>query len=138
MQREFARHERVAAQLRRELATLIQREVNDPRLGPVTVTDVEVTRDLSVARVYLSSASPETIPGSLKVLKGAAGFLRSRLGRDLRMRAVPELRFVHDDSMQRGARIDSLLDGIKSSAIPIDSESPGESGEDPGPDESSV
>nr|XP_061797996.1 ribosome-binding factor A-like [Nerophis lumbriciformis] len=109
MQADFSRADRVAGQLRREIAQLIWAEINDPRLGPVSVTDVEVTRDLAHAKVYLASQAPETVAESLKVLKHAAGFLRRRLGKMLRLRAVPELHFKHDDSIERGAHLSELI-----------------------------
>lgn len=109
MSGSYGRHERVAGQLRRILADLIWSEIKDPRLGPVSVTDVEVSRDLSHARVFVATSKPETMKASLAVLRHAAGFLRGRLGRELAMRAVPELRFEHDDSIERGDRIEALL-----------------------------
>ncbi|MDX1570339.1 MAG: 30S ribosome-binding factor RbfA [Xanthomonadales bacterium] len=109
MSGNYGRHERVAGQLRRVLADLIWSEVKDPRLGPVSVTDVEVSRDLSHARVYVATSQSETIEQSLKALRNAAGFLRSRLGRELSMRSIPELRFLHDDSIEKGDRIEALL-----------------------------
>ncbi len=109
MSHEFARHDRVAGLLRRELATLIWREIKDPRLGPVSVTDVEVAPDLRLARVYVASSEPGSMPESLKVLARASGYLRGLLGKRLRLRTVPELKFYHDDSIERGARIDELL-----------------------------
>ena len=109
MSGSYGRHERVAGQLRRVIADLIWSEVKDPRLGPVSVTDVEVSRDLGVAKVYVATSEPETIKDSLGVLRRAGGFLRSRLSRELTMRSVPELRFIHDDSIERGDRIEELL-----------------------------
>jgi len=111
---DYARHDRVAGLLRRELATLIHGEVKDPRLGPVSVSDVEVSRDLAHARVYLTSSQPDTMADSLRALESAAGFLRGRLGRLLKLRAIPELRFLHDDSVERGAHIDALLEQLRS------------------------
>lgn len=105
----FARHERVAAQLRREIATLIWRELKDPDIGQVTVTDVEVTRDLSVARVYVALPPDAEVTPSLQALQHSAKYLRSLLGKSLRMRSIPELRFEHDDSLDQGERIESLL-----------------------------
>lgn len=105
----FTRNERVAGQLRREIAQLIWSEIQDPRLGPVTVTDVEVSRDLSHAKVFVATSRTETIKDSLKALRHAAGFLRRRLGQQMRLRSVPELHFEHDDSAERGERIDQLL-----------------------------
>jgi len=107
--RQYGRHDRVAALLRRELAQLIQQQVKDPRVGSVTVTDVEVTNDLSLARVYVASADSETLPDSVKALTRAGGFLRSTLGTMMTLRQVPELRFMADDSAPQGYHIDSLL-----------------------------
>ncbi len=109
MSHEFKRNDRVSGLLRRELATLIWSGVKDPRLGSVSVTDVEVTRDLGMAKVYITSVDSESIPDSLKALRSAAGYLRRELGQNLRMRHVPELRFYHDESIERGERIEELL-----------------------------
>ena len=110
MRPDFARNDRVAGLLRRELATLIWAEIKDPRLGPLSVSDVVVTRDLAHAKVYVTSSEPETMPATLKVLRKAAGFLRSRLGRGLKMRHIPELHFKHDDSIEKGAEMDALIE----------------------------
>jgi len=109
MPREFSRSERVSGQLRRELAVLIQREVKDPRVGFVSVSDVEVTRDLSHAKVYVTVFEEDKALESIKALKNAAGFLRRRLGQELRMRTVPELHFHHDASVETGTRMDELI-----------------------------
>ena len=110
MHSDFARHDRVAGLLRRELATLIWKEIKDPRLGPLSVSDVEVSRDLAHAKIYVTSSEPDSMAESLKVLKRAASFLRRRLGREVTMRQVPELHFIHDDSIERGAHIDQLIE----------------------------
>lgn len=110
MPREFKRSERVSGQLRRELAQLIQSEVKDPELGLVSVSDVEVTRDLAHAKVFVTVFDPATAATSLRALKRAAGFLRSRLGQGLRMRTIPQLHFLHDDSVERGQQMDELID----------------------------
>lgn len=110
--REYGRHDRVAALMRRELAQLIQREVKDPGVGSVTVTDVEVTNDLSLARVYVASADSSTLPESLKALTRAGGFLRRALGGMMTLRMVPELRFLPDDSAEQGDHIDALLKSV--------------------------
>ncbi|MBW6393147.1 30S ribosome-binding factor RbfA [Billgrantia antri] len=111
--REFKRTDRVGDQLQKELAVLIQREVKDPRLGMVTVSGVTVSRDLGYADVYvtlLGEDSPERIKENLKVLKQAAGFLRSQIARRIKLRHVPELRFHYDESVVRGQRLSSLID----------------------------
>ncbi|MDW7745809.1 30S ribosome-binding factor RbfA [Halomonas sp.] len=111
--REFKRTDRVADQLQKELAVLIQREVKDPRLGMVTVSGVEVSRDLGYADVHvtlLGEQTPERIKENLAVLKRAAGFLRSQIARRIKLRHVPELRFHYDESVVRGQRLSSLID----------------------------
>jgi len=107
--RDFKRSERVAGQLRRDLAKLIQREIKDPEVGFVSLSDVEVTRDLSHAKVFITVFEPEKAKESLKALRRAATFLRLRLGQELRLRHVPELHFVHDDSVEKGSHIDELI-----------------------------
>lgn len=107
--RDFKRHERVAGQMRRDLAKLIQQEIKDPEVGFVSLSDVEVTRDLSHARVFITVFEPEKAKESLKALRRAASFLRRRLGQELRLRHVPELHFVHDDSVEKGSHIDELI-----------------------------
>ena len=109
MPRDFQRSERVAGQLRRDLAKLIQQEIKDPQVGFVSVSDVEVTRDLAHAKVFVTVFQPEKAEESLQALRRAAAFLRTRLGRELRLRHVPELHFIHDDSVEQGSRIDDLI-----------------------------
>ena len=109
MARDFNRSERVAGQLRRDLARLIQQEVKDPEVGFVSLSDVEVTRDLSHAKVFITVFDPEKAEQSLKALRRAAPFLRTRLAHALRMRHVPELHFLHDDSVEQGSHIDELI-----------------------------
>ena len=107
--RDFKRSERVAGQLRRDLAKLIQQELKDPEVGFVSLSDVEVTRDLSHAKVYITVFEPEKAQESLKALRRASTFLRLRLAKELRLRHVPELHFVHDDSVEKGSHIDELI-----------------------------
>lgn len=108
---ESSRRLRVAAMLRRELASLLRHAVDDPRLRGVAVTDVEVTPDLSLAKVYLSVADDAA---SEQVLQGAAmarGFLRKQLASALSLRAVPRLAFKIDPAFAAAARIEDLLAG---------------------------
>jgi len=107
--RDFNRSERVAGQLRRDLARLIQMEVKDPGVGFISLSDVEVSRDLSHAKVFVTVFEPDKANTSLKALRRAAAFLRRRLGQELRMRHVPELHFLHDDSVEQGSHIDQLI-----------------------------
>lgn len=110
MAQEYPRSERISGQLRRELPVLIQREVKDPEVGMVSVSDVEVSRDLGSAKVFITALSPEQAETSLKALRRAAGFLRGRLGKMLHLRKVPELRFYYDDSLDRGEKMDALIE----------------------------
>ncbi len=107
--RDFKRSERVAGQLRRDLALLIQRDIKDPEVGFVSVSDVEVTRDLSHAKVFITVFDTENAKKSLQALHRASVFLRRRLGQELRLRHVPELHFIHDDSVEKGSHIDELI-----------------------------
>lgn len=115
MPREFKRSERVAGQLRRELAQLIQQEVKDPAIGFISLSDVEVTRDLSHAKVFITVFESDKAESTLTALKGAAGYLRRRLAQEMRMRSIPELHFHHDASVETGQRMDSLIDAARAS-----------------------
>ncbi|MDH5180974.1 MAG: 30S ribosome-binding factor RbfA [Gammaproteobacteria bacterium] len=111
MPKDFSRTRRIGEQMQRELAQLIQMEVHDPRLGMVTVADVEVSRDLAVAKVYITSLDEgEKLEQSMAVLKNAAGFLRHELGQRMTIRFIPELRFIHDVTIQRGNELAALID----------------------------
>ena len=110
MPREFLRSDRVAGQLRRELAQLIHQEIKDPAVGFISVSDVEVTRDLSHAKVYITVFDSDEAPACVKALNKASGFLRNRLGKILRMRVIPELRFLHDASVETGQQVGELID----------------------------
>ncbi len=111
MRRETPRTVRVGEQIRRELAELLRDEVKDPRIGMVSIGDVEVSRDLTHARVYFAIYGDEdTIRDCKAGLDSAAGFLRGELGRRMKIRAVPSLRFVHDDTQQKGDRVSELID----------------------------
>jgi ribosome-binding factor A len=105
------RPEKVAHRMRREIAEILQSELRDPRLGAMlSVTDVEVTHDLSFAKVYVSALVPEAErTQAMEALRHAAGFVRRALGPRMGLREVPEIRFVYDDSLDRGARVDELL-----------------------------
>lgn len=105
---------RVGEQIKKELSLLIQSEMKDPRIGFVTVTGVDVTNDLSQAEVYLSvMGDEEQKANSLKGIEKATGFLRSELGKRIRLRHTPELIFKIDESIAYGSRIEELLGEIK-------------------------
>jgi len=105
------RPERVAELIKREAADILENDLNDPRVsGFISVTDAEVTPDLSFARIYVSVLGPdEEAERVLKALEHAAPFVRRQLAPRLKLREMPEIRFVRDDSMERGARVDELL-----------------------------
>ena len=110
MNKGFARSDRVAEQIRRELAELIRLELKDPRINLVTLTDVEVTPDYAHAKVFFTSlAGEEHLPEIAAGLKRASGFLRRELGRRIRIHTLPELHFVYDASVERGSRLSQLI-----------------------------
>ncbi|CEA06791.1 ribosome-binding factor A [Pseudomonas saudimassiliensis] len=113
MAKEYSRTQRVADQMQRELAVLIQREVRDPRVGMITVTAAEVSRDLAHAKIFITlmgEASDEDIALNLAALKDAAGFLRVQLGRVMKLRSIPQLHFHYDESVRRGVHLSSLIE----------------------------
>ena len=113
MSADFSRTQRLGEQIKRDLALLIQRELKDPRIGMVTLNFVDLSKDLSYADVHITvlvaDDSDEKIIESLTILNEASTFLRMELGRALKVRKVPHLRFHYDDSLKRGARINALI-----------------------------
>lgn len=111
MAQEFSRTERVRHQLQREIAMILQREIKDPRVSMVTVSDVEVSRDLAYAKVYVTFLQDDSdqVKQALKVLNEASGFIRSLLGKRIKARIVPQLKFHHDASLNEGIRMGRLV-----------------------------
>src|SRR5438270_6435726 len=108
------RKERLEQLLRREISEIIHREVKDPRIGFVTVTDAEVSGDLSYAKVFVSVlGTMEQQEATLKGLNSATRFIRGEFGQRIKMRQVPEISFRFDKSIQHGARIHELLEQVK-------------------------
>ena len=107
----YSRSIRVADQIQREIALLVAREVADPRVGDVTVSGVDLSPDMRHAKVLVTPGGGTDGDASVLALNRAAGFLRSRLGRRVRMRRVPHLVFEHDRTLEHALRIDELLDG---------------------------
>jgi ribosome-binding factor A len=108
------RLDRLGGQIQEEISDIIARKLKDPRVGFVSVTGVRVSADLSVASVYVSAMGEEEEAGrSLAGLEGAAAYIRQELGRRLRIKRIPELRFFRDDSAAKGARIDELLRDLR-------------------------
>jgi len=118
MAKDFERTRRVSEQLQRELAILIQQELNDPRVGMITVSAVEVTRDFSYAKVFVTAlavgsddkSAAKDHKASTEALQHAAGFLQHELGKRMKLRVIPQLRFVYDESIERGTNLSALID----------------------------
>ena len=116
MAQEFKRTDRIADQMQRDLAELIRSSLKDPRVGMVTINQVTVARDLGYASVYvtlltvddLDADAPE-VKETIKILNGAAGFLRSGLSKMTKLRTIPQLRFHFDASVKRGRQLDQLI-----------------------------
>lgn len=113
MSKAYGRAQRVADFLRKELSSLILLELRDPRVGMVSITDVELSRDLAHAKVYvtvLGKDSEEDAAESMQALNQAAGFFRTEISRQSKMRTIPAIRFIFDDSVQRGHKMSMLID----------------------------
>jgi ribosome-binding factor A len=109
--KEYPRTERIGAELRRELAQILREEVKDPRLSLVTLQEVRVSRDLAHAKVYFTCFPVDEGGAEQELLLNGrlAGFLRRSLAHRTRLRTVPELRFVHDESISRGEHLSHLI-----------------------------
>jgi len=110
-----ARIRRISDRIQQELSLVLQRGVADPRLAMVTVTEVEVDRELAFATIYVTAlGTQDRMNEVLSALEGARGYLRRELAARVRLRSFPQLRFRWDFSHERGARIDELLDMLNS------------------------
>ncbi len=113
--REFKRSDRVAQELQKEVALILQREVKDPRIGMVTVSDVEVSSDLAYAKIFVTflfDHDESAIENGMQGLHKAAPYIRSLLAKAMRLRIVPELRFVYDRSLVEGMRMSNLVTNV--------------------------
>lgn len=114
MPKDFPRSRRVADQLQRELADIIRLEIKDPRVGLVTITSVEVTSDLEHAKVFITSLKATDAivdhEAVLNALRRASGYMRSQLAHRMKLRLVPQLSFVYDESIERGMHLSQLID----------------------------
>jgi len=108
--KEFQRTERLSAEIHRELAGLLRSEVRDPRLGMVTVQEVRVSRDLSHAKVYFTCLRGDVAETGKLLNRKLAGFLRRELSHRIRLRSMPQLHFVFDESIERGERLSGLIE----------------------------
>lgn len=111
MGKEFSRTDRFSQQLQREVAQILQREIKDPRVVMPTVSDVEVSKDLAYAKVFVTFLNDDekSIEQALKVLNEANGFIRTLLGKRLKARITPNLRFEYDPSLNEGIRMAKLV-----------------------------
>ena len=109
----YKRSQRVSDLLRQEIADIIMRKVKDPRIGFVTVTGVDLTDDLKIARVFVSCLKEEEKGVTLDILNAAKSFIRSEVGKRIRMKVLPSIEFRIDESLGYGDRIDRLLREIK-------------------------
>ena len=111
MAKEFSRTQRVAQQLQKELAVILQREIKDSRIGMTTISSVDVSRDMNYAKVYVTffTVGEQTPEESLSALREMAPYIRSLLGKEIRLRVTPEINFIFDKSLTEGMRISNLV-----------------------------
>ncbi len=117
MAKEFSRSRRVAQQLQQEIARILQRDVKDPRVGMVTVSSIDVSRDLAYAKVYVTffniDNDEERIKEGIEALESASGYIRSLVGSAMKLRIVPELRFLYDNTLVEGMRMSNLVSEVR-------------------------
>ena len=115
MAKTFNRSSRVGHELQKEIAIILQREIKDPRLGMVTVSGVDISRDLSYAKIFvtfLNDDDPHVIEQGLKVLNDAKGYIRSLIGKAMRLRIIPEIKFFYDESLVKGMQMSNLVSDV--------------------------
>lgn len=111
---DFKRADRVADQIKQEISNILRREVGDPRIVNITVTDVKLTDDLRSARIYFVELGKDCLSADVeKGLSKAKGFLKRELGKRLQLRYIPELAFIYDPSFEYGSRIEKLLKEVR-------------------------
>ena len=115
MPRDYPRSERIGSQIQRELARLVRSELKDPRLAAPSILEVQVSKDLSHAKVYFSVLDPEDAAQSLKALNHASGFLQREIGKVVKARITPKLVFIYDDTDIRGRQMSDLIDSAVAS-----------------------
>ncbi|MGH8691877.1 MAG: 30S ribosome-binding factor RbfA [Burkholderiales bacterium] len=113
MKKQSGRPQKLGDLIQRELSELLQRELRDPRVGLITLTGVDVSPDLSHAKVFYTTLDPGHVEDAARGLKRAAGFLRSQLAKRIKLYTTPELRFAYDESVERGDRLSRLIDSVK-------------------------
>ena len=131
MQRDFSRTDRVAQQVQQEIAMILQRDFKDPRVGWVTVSSVEVTKDLAYVTVFVTLLGQEEetdkIQQTIEILNKASGFFRGEIGKRMRLRIVPEIKFAYDNSIVTGIEMSKKVD----EAINKDKDMRAKSGDNP-------
>lgn len=111
MSKDFPRSYRVADQIQHELSSLVRNQVKDPGMSPLlTISAVDVSRDLSVAKIYITVLGDEQRESSMAALARASGYLRSQLASRMSLRSVPQLRFYYDESIEQGEHLSGLID----------------------------
>jgi len=116
MEKEFSRVDRLSQHIKKEMAVILQREIKDPRLhSMITVSDVEVSRDLSHAKVFVTflGMDDSKVEDNLKILNDASGYVRSLIGKRIQTRIVPHIRFAFDQSLNEGIRMASLVASVR-------------------------
>ena len=113
MKGPHGRPRKVGDQIQRELSEIVRRELRDPRVGMITLTGVAMSPDCAHATVYFTCLDPAHVPEAEQGLRRAAGFLRSQLGRRIKLYVTPELRFAYDESVARGDRLSRLIDSVQ-------------------------
>jgi ribosome-binding factor A len=109
----YKRSQRLSVLLKEEVADIVLHKIKDPRLGFITVTDVELSDDLRFAKIFVTVLKEEDREISLQILNEAKGFVRSEIAKRLRIKIIPTFEFFYDDCIERGFRIDKLLEDIK-------------------------
>ena len=112
MTRQSGRAQKVGDQVQRELSSILHRELRDPRVGMITLTGVEVSPDCAHATVFFTCLDVSHVPEATQGLRRAAGFLRTQLAKRIKLYTAPELRFVYDESIERGAHLSQLIDSV--------------------------
>ncbi len=117
MPKDFSRNQRVSDQIQRDLSVLIRKEIKDPRIGMITISEVEVAGDLAIAKVYFTvlGGTQEQNLQSGEILNRAAGYLRSLLGKGMKIRTVPQLKFIYDNAFENASQISDLIDKARAS-----------------------
>jgi len=117
MAKEFGRNARVSSQMQKELSLILQRDIDDPRLGFITINEVDVTKDLAVAKVYVTvlNVDEQGKRANVKLLNELAPVIRHELAKRMRLRHISELRFYYDDSFDTGMRVAELLSDVSKS-----------------------